>query len=482
MKQMSLIITAFVATVLCGCSKFLDVNPKGEVFDADMFTSAQGYEDALYGVYNELAETQNLYGAHIWWVAEACAQNVVSGNSSSDYQFGYLQLGRWYDTGPTSIREGIWSKAYTAINHINNIVEHAQSDGVDSFRHGNLYYGEALALRAMIHFDLLRMFGPPVWASEEIKAQAIPYVEHYTFDVTPFSGYDEAIGKIVADLKHAERLLAEDAELIPAERDNSAPGFTGARITHLNLYAVKALLARVYWYNSDLTNAAIYAQQIIDSGKFGLRPRSAFVQPDNGTLDLNETIFGFYGKKYQQQNAGKYSLSGNISNPFILASDWHSLYSQDAGEISTTDFRLSAWFNDSDQTLRKLVNAIYYEGGSSSYTGNSILGANVLRLPEMYYILAETYLNTPSVGVDYFNAVAVNRGRAPISSADLTLDVIFKERRREFYGEGFTWYEMKRAAMDVVTVRGDIMPGNLASTYMLPIPDAEFEARNNMEI
>lgn len=474
-------MAAAAAMMLCGCAKFLDVNPKGEVFDADMFSTGEGYEDALYGIYNYLAETQSLYGAHIWWVAEACSQNVISGSSSSDYQFGYMQLGRWYDQGPTSIREGIWSNAYTAINNINNIIQHASQDGTDGFRHGDLYWGEALALRAMMHFDLLRLFGPPAWADAQTKAQAIPYVERYTFDVTPFYSYDEVISKILADLMQAEKLLAEDAQLLPAERDNSAPGFTGARITHLNLYAVQALIARVYWYNRDMTNAAIYAQKVIESGKFNFRSRSAFVQPDNGTMDLSETIFGLYGKKYQQQNASKYALSGNVSNPFMLPADYRELYAQ-KGDASTTDFRLSAWFNDGDQTLRKLVNSIYYEGGSSSYTGNSILGANVIRLPEMYFIMAEAYLDNPSIGVDYFNAVAVSRGRAAISPAEFNQEALFAERRREFYGEGVTWFDMKRSSMDIVTVRGDILPGNLPSTYMLPIPDAEYEARNNMEI
>ena len=472
------IYIAAIAILLAGCSKFLDVNPKGEVLDADMFTTAEGFEDALYGVYNEIAESTSLYGAWLWWIPEACSQNVISGSSSNDYQFGYLQLGDWYATGPTSIRSKVWSDGYKAINHINNIVQHAEDGGVDGFKHGNLYLGEALALRAMLHFDIFRLFGPPSWADDSEKKEAIPYVEKYAFSVTPFSSYDEVISKVLGDLQRAERLLSEDEDLLPAERDNSATGFTGARITHLNLYAVQALIARVYWTAGDLPNAAIYAQKVIDSGKFTFRSQGAFVQPDNGTLDLSETIFGLYGETYQRQNMSKYRLSGSISNPFYLASDWKEIYEEGTG--ITSDFRLTAWFNDGSETLRKLVNTMWYEGTSTTYTGSSILGANVLRIPEMYYILAENYLDgNPSMAVDYFNAVVTTRGRDAVAAGSFTYEMLFRERRREFYGEGFTWHEMKRQGRDITTVRGIVLPGNVAASYMLPIPDEEYEARYN---
>ena len=127
------------------------------------------------------------------------------------------------------------------------------------------------------------------------------------------------------------------------------------------------------------------------------------------------------------------------------------------------------------------MNTIYYEGSSTAYSGKSILGANVLRIPEMYFILAETYLDSnPGIAADYFNAVTVTRGREAVPAGRLTYDMLFRERRREFYGEGFTWHEMKRRGMDIPTVRGTVLPGRLAATYQVPVPEDEFEARNNV--
>jgi len=480
MKKIHLtwMIPALAALLLSSCSKFLDINPKGEVFDADMFTSPEGYEDALYGIYNELATTESLYAAHLHWFAEACCGNVIS---QSDYKFGNMAMGDWYTTGPVSVRKAIWSDAYATINHLNNILVHAEAGGENEFRHSALYKGEALALRALIHFELLRLFGAPYWASDADKAQAIPYVRTYSFDITPFSSFDEVIGFITDDLREAERLLAEDEELIGVQRDNAATGFTGARITHMNLYAVQALLARIYWTIDDMTNAAIYAQKVIDSGKFQFRPQSAFVQPDNGTLDMHETIFGLFSERYQTLNRTKYRLYSTSSQSFELASDWHALYEE--GGSTRTDFRLNAWFNDGDQTLTKLVNRSWYADGNTSYTGSNIIGVNILRIPEMYYILAEAHLGTnPSLASTYYDAVITSRGLDPVrGSGGFTREMLFRERRREFYGEGFTWHEMKKRGMDITNAAGEILPGRLVSTYTMPVPDAELEARKNLE-
>lgn len=471
-----------LGVLLPGCAKFLDVNPKGEVFDADMFTTAEGVEDALYGVYSELANTESLYGAYFHWIPEACAQNVLC---PGDYKIGNMAAADWKSNGPVGVRKDVWGHAYTAINHLNNIIAHCDDAVVKGFRHYGLYKGEALALRALVHFELVNLFAAPDWADETEKAKAIPYVKKYSFDITPYSSLDGVYEEIVRDLTEAEQLLSEDQTLLTAERSNEATDFTSARITHMNLYAVKALLARVYWTRSDLEKASQYAREVIDSHKFSFRPHAAFVQPDNGTLDLQETIFGFYTRpgtaSYQAYNCNKYRLSGTPpSGAFTLAPDWQSLY---AGvSASQSDYRLTAWFSAGDETLVKLVNRVFYANASASYNGNAILGCNIFRLPEMYYILAEYYLDSDNErAVSYYDAVITTRGGDSLAQEGVTLtrDMLFKERRREFYGEGFTWHEMRRAQMDITTFSGQVLPGNLSSTYTVPIPDEEDETRKN---
>lgn len=474
-KYISLTVAAFA---FVSCSGFLDVNPKGEVFDKDMFESAQGYENSLYGIYAELGTENYLYKNYLHWVPEVLSCNV----KTSDDALQSMSYAIWTKSTVGPVRKGMWAASYTAINHINNILAHIETGGEEQFRYTKLYKGEALALRALVHFELLRLYGAPVWASDDAKARAIPYVTNYSFDITPFSSLDEAYSKIIDDLKLAESLLAEDETLLPEERDNaSGGGFASCRIIHMNLYAVQALLARVYWSRNDLENAAVYAYKVIESQKFRMRPVSAFNQPDNGTLDLDETIFGFYSRQYQEENAKRYGLSGSASSStFNLADDFKSIYEVSSG-ASQSDLRYAAWFDDGQSLMTKLVNRIYYSSDASSYTGKSILGINLIRLPEMYYIMAESLMATDQAKAsEYLDVVLGSRGRALTSESGdaITQELLFEERRREFYGEGFLWHDMKRLGKDIRVDASTTLPGNDVDTYKIPYPQSEDDNRN----
>lgn len=457
------------------CADFLDVNPKGEVFDKDMFESAEGYEDALYGIYAELATEQYLYSDYMIWLPEVLSLNI----STSDNALQYMAYGQWTNAGASPIRNSIWAKLYKVINHINNILSHIEEGGDEQFEYSKLYKGEALALRAMIHFDLLRLYGAPVWAED--KSRAIPYVTKYSFDITPFSSVDQVYDYIISDLKEAEECLEADQSLVMSVRNNQTAGFTSCRVLHMNLYAVQALIARVYWSKNDLESAAEYATKVVESEKFSFRSTEAFNQPDNGTVDMNETIFALYSKSFQEKNASRYGLSGtSSSSTFVLANDYKSIY-EEGSSVDVTDYRLSAWFDVGQNQLTKLVNRIYYQT-AGNYTGKSILGINMIRLPEMYYILAEYYMESnPAKATEYFDAVITTRGLASLSenSATVTAEDLYIERRKEFYGEGFHWYDMKRLGKDINVSVETILPGDDINTYKIPYPKTEDESRNN---
>lgn len=452
-----------VALIAASCSKFLDVNPKGEVFDADMFTTQEGYEDALYGIYAELGTVQYLYSDFMYWLPE-----VLSGNETiSDNALQYMAIGQWSAFNANAIRNGMWRAGYSVINHLNNIIAHIEKGGEDEFQLSPIFLGEALGLRAMLHFDLMRFYGPASWAPAEKLQRAIPYVQKYSFSITPYSSYTDVYKYIIADLKRAEELLVKDEEFMTPHRDNSTTGgFSSCRIIHMNLYAVQALLARVYWTLDDLDSAAEYARKVIESGLFRFRQKSAFIQYDNGTLDLNETIFGIASKVSNSSNVKKYGLTGTSSS-FMLASDWRALY-EDGSSLSGTDYRLGAWFDGSH--LRYMVNSSYIDG-STDYQGSSILGVNILRLSELYYIMAESLLSSdPDAATIYYDEAVTTRGLDALAPQGKTVtnDILYKERRKEFYGEGLHWHDMKRLAIG----------GTDMNAYTMPIPTEEDARRD----
>ena len=238
--------------VSAACDDFLDVRPKSEKLERELFETAQGFEDAIYGVYSSLQST-SLYGMDLLWgVPEVLAQNLSCNSSAMD------ALSKYNYTGNSSLRlrfSNIWTSAYQSIGYANNILSQLEDKSPSQLPLYNYYKGEMLAVRALLHFDMLRLFAPTNQSST-----AIPYSKTYSQDITPFSTVAETYNNIISDLKEAESLLSGDEQLIRYPHENTQyHEFLNYRETHFNLYAVQALLARVYWMKGDMASAAAYA-------------------------------------------------------------------------------------------------------------------------------------------------------------------------------------------------------------------------------
>ena len=118
----------------------------------------------------------------------------------------------------------------------------------------------------------------------------------------------------------------------------------------------------------------------------------------------------------------------------------------------------------------------------NKYDEPVILGVNMIRIPEMYYIMAEALLEENiDLATDYMDVVVEARGmvgfKDRIPARQLTLDDIMKERRKEYYGEGQEWFCMKRQNRDVYSIIGAVtLPGS-DKIYCLPVPEEEMNAR-----
>jgi len=303
MKKYSYILLA-LPLLLGSCEAYLDVNPKSEVTDKELFSTAEGCEDAIYGIYTEMGTNKNLFA----YALTFAYPELMTGNftiSQSD-NLAYVVQRLWEHENAITVAENLWINGYKAIGYVNKALMHVLPKSDDEFRHIRLYKGELLALRAYLHFEMARIFAVPFASGDAAaKAKAIPYVTTYGIEVTPYSSLDKVFELIVADLTEAEKYLAADEELVTATRNNASDGFTSCRITHLNLYAVQALLARAYWTMGKLDLAEDYAEKVIDSGKFPLMTTAeAWNAVETGTLNMQETVFGLYSVQYTYNSTG----------------------------------------------------------------------------------------------------------------------------------------------------------------------------------
>ena len=155
----------------------------------------------------------------------------------------------------------IWKHLYGLIANINVLIEHCdEPESVLSARYYPIVKGEALALRAMIHFDLLRLYGP-IYSSQTESSSAIPYLDvPNNKDIVSILSAKEVCGKILRDLNEAAELLKDDpvrtdgVQTDDAE-ENPNPVYLRYRQYRLNYYAVQGLLARLHMWMGNKTDA-----------------------------------------------------------------------------------------------------------------------------------------------------------------------------------------------------------------------------------
>ena len=156
----------------------------------------------MNGLYNNLT-SNSLYGKNLSYelidvISKRYAPLAKSTYLTSLNSWGYAE------ENVSKALESTWATAYTTILNCNVILENlATQQGILSPAETNLMKGELLALRAFLHFDMLRLFGPIY--KEDPSAPSIPYNESVKIMNLPLLSADSIVhNKIMRDLDEAE--------------------------------------------------------------------------------------------------------------------------------------------------------------------------------------------------------------------------------------------------------------------------------------
>ena len=151
-------------TFLAASCDWLAITPENSIDEDDLFTSGYGYRNALNGIYLKIG-SRDLYGENLsWGFLSAAAQEYLTDNSQQGQNS--VQISKdaadfiYNSTSTQPVIQTIWETQYSVIANINKIIEHIDNIDKSEFAFGedekNLIKAEAYALRAMLHFDLLR--------------------------------------------------------------------------------------------------------------------------------------------------------------------------------------------------------------------------------------------------------------------------------------------------------------------------------------
>lgn len=446
------------------CNKWLDVKLVNQVDENELFSKEQGFIDALAATYNGIAD-QNLYGRKLSYELMDVLAQYYSYNSMGES----YKRARDYNYKDAALRtqiDGIWSSMYASIASANNIIRWEEKNGDVMRPHiRKQVLGEALAIRAMLHFDLVRMF------CEDIKfnhdAKGIPYNKQFGVSLPAEYTAAQCFQLVLDDLQAAEKNMEEldpINEHVPylATDKNVAD----KDVARMNKYAVKALMARVYLAKGDKINAVKYAKQVIESGKFRLLDYKTSIDVDESKKDIlfsDEHIFALRNKNIPEwSTALHFDVRTANTTTFALLpfGDAAGIYGSNAD-----DARYLLWFD-----LGKMTK--YTRGNVTTYFPK----VPVIKLSEMYLIASEALYDTDRDGsLEYINALRRSRIRNATDWFFITRDNIFEEMMREYPGEGQLFFAYKRLnkAIKNNSGVGDIEPKK--EIFVFPIPDKEIE-------
>ncbi|HEY6505399.1 MAG TPA: RagB/SusD family nutrient uptake outer membrane protein, partial [Chitinophagaceae bacterium] len=441
-----LLAAAVLMLSLSGCKKWLDTDAPLQVDENTIYSNEQGFREVLNGVYLQMGD-KSLYGRDLSFGLVAILGRSYDTTISPAIGDLFYQGARYNFQDP-ALKEtfkSIWDRTYICIANLNNLLANIENrQNVFTGNNYNTIKGEAIGLRAYLHFELVRMFAPSP-AAAGLNVPAIPFVNKISPYAVPVSTSGEVIEACIADLRTAETLLSQ-------------ADMTVSRFTH---WAVKGVLARIYLYKGDLANAQSYALAVVNSNKFPL------VTSNTDLLFTREHLFSLYSSFNISIQYYKSVLQTTPPLGFTTQNQT-ALYVTGGG--ATSDWRRA--FVD-PLTGTAIGNTI----SPRKYYANNANVLPMIRVSEMYYIAAEcaTEALDSLKATDLLDSIRVHRNIPKYILAALKTDSlkveIRKEYQKEFLGEGQMFYFYKRKNLPFSSLPFTKVPVVANASYVFIKPE-----------
>jgi hypothetical protein len=464
------------------CSEsFLDEDPSNKLGVEGSIKTVIQAQYAIDGVYDQLSHQE-------YWGNNYISNFDVMADDMRASESGRLDDYYRYTFYTESSDAAMWTRPYKAMKNavsLLDVIDDVEAEGDDAIASKNDIKGQALALRALIHFDLVRTFGKPYTHGDAATALGVPIVTtKVNFDEKPARNtVEEVYTQIVKDLNDAIALLSADANK-----------------GRINKEAAQAILAKVYLYKGDMANALSLAKTVIDNSSKALNTRKDYVA-EWGKPEMTEALFELVNSS--EDNPGLESV-GYLSDPdgygqFVATDPFIAKLTAAPYDIR---FKMLAEDELSTEAKPRMGRVMKYPGNNGpSYSTN----IRVIRLSEVYLIAAEAALGTDKAAASTYLNTIIKRAYPTenvlaedgtvlfdivniptTTAANVDLARILEERSLELVAEGHRFHDLVRNKITIK--RGDDYWGNTYKDVEMtdhkiiqPIPRIELDANSNMK-
>lgn len=441
---------AILAASLSSCvNDWLDVTPSDGT-DADAaLTSSSDLAAARTGMYKALKGNSSLvdyYGQQFFVYGDVHAgddyqyNNLGGSNRASFYYDMNYQTASEF-TSSTSSSNVAWKSPYIVIGRANRIIAAAEggalSDAAEAKATIDQYAAEAKVLRALAHFDLVRIYGKP-YTEDQGASLGVPLVtEVLESNAKPArSTVAEVYTQVVKDLTEAisSNALATETE----------PGY-------VSVWGAKAILSRVYLNMGDYANALSVAEDIIKNSGAALWTRDQYFKAWDASTP-NESEFLFRLNVAGSTDSNDLNGIGNLQQregykEMVATKKFVDMLTSDPEDVRNEMFLPATAAKEvaTYGTNKVFLNKLRGQGGNL----RNVTIVPIIRLSEVYLTAAECAFrnNDKTKAVEYLNDLVKNRTTTEASLAtvdNITRERILIERRKELIGEGQRYFDALR--------------------------------------
>lgn len=475
MKKIFFVTLVILNVVACKKS-VLELQPFNRIETSNAFNTETDVELALNGMYT---------GLRVSFVGTAtipCGFNILGDVLSDNLKLAaqgrqtLTTFSEWRYNGEST--SNVFEYGYVNARRANAILENIDRFPAGAFKDNAK--GEALAARALLYFNTVRVFSKTFEQAGPTDSAA-PYITSTDPTILPKKELVSSFyTKLVADLTQALPLIA-----------------ASNGVGRLNKAAVNALLSRVYLYMGDMPNCITAS-----SAALGATPVVATIA-DFPKIWTDETTNGVIFKVINTitDNANVpgtnyFQITGGlIRSEYVVDFNLRQLFL--ASDVRTAASIQTSLYNGILQNhVVKYRNKV--SGGVAAVAG--VVDAKVLRSAEVLLNRAEAYQRSGNntAALADLNLLKTNRYTGFVNIIGLTgtalLDEILQERRLELAFEGDRFWDLKRRNLPVLRdpVKGDRADGtgvaHLFATmnvgdhrFQLPFPSAEINFNTNLK-
>lgn len=451
MKIRYILFLVLLAMSACTDS-FLEIYPKATLSEGSFYQTDVEFTLLANGCYVPMRDYEK--NQH-WILAELISDNASFQNNVKTGEASKGVIDQFLLNSDNIAYSGFWNLSYNGITRCNKLLSELDRPGTvwSKLSLKDRCKGEALFLRALYYFNLVRQFGG-------VPLVLAPITSKEAVDVKR-SKESQIYDQIVVDLKEAAATFAKAKDVEENGRANEMSAL--------------ALLGKVYLTIGNFSESEKVLNTVISSNKYALLPEYADLF-NPAKKDFKETIFAIQYSENSAELANNFIFqfaphtSGgavtNRPNINIVGAGWNQPTADLISAFEPGDKRKNAsigfWNGvDWDNIVKPIAYCAKYKAPISAPDNRCGDNLPILRYSDVLLMYAEAMVEQgkTSQAVPFIQSVRNRAGlTSPISINDAAglRTLIAKERQVEFCFENQRWYDLKRTgkAIEVMSAHG----------------------------